>query len=288
MARVQWMTDRRNATRQVSLVATFLVLLVPAGAADLKNETVKVWDDYIQAVNLRLRDQVNTGGPFLWVDESPERVAKVRRGEIVVSPAGAHTPKEVPSGLIHDWIGAVFIANATCDQVQSVVRDYGRYKDIYRPAVIDSRPVKLSDAEDRFSLLLANKSLFRKTALDSDYRSSQFQVDHRRRYAVVQTIRIREIAEYGETSQRTLPEDQGTGLIWRLFGVTRLEEREGGVYLEIEAIVLSRDVPASLRWFVDPVIRRVAKSSLVNSLQQTRDAVNSSSTPANRTVAARR
>ena len=288
MARVQWMTDRRNATRQVSLVATFLVLLVPAGAADLKNETVKVWDDYIQAVNLRLRDQVNTGGPFLWVDESPERVAKVRRGEIVVSPAGAHTPKEVPSGLIHDWIGAVFIANTTCDQVQSVVRDYGRYKDIYRPAVIDSRPVKLSDAEDRFSLLLANKSLFRKTALDSDYRSSQFQVDHRRRYAVVQTIRIREIAEYGETSQRTLPEDQGTGLIWRLFGVTRLEEREGGVYLEIEAIVLSRDVPASLRWFVDPVIRRVAKSSLVNSLQQTRDAVNSSSTPANRTVAARR
>ena len=69
--------------------------------------------------------------------------------------------------------------------------------------------------------------------------------------------------------------------------MTRYEEREGGVYIEIEAIALSRDIPASLRWLVEPVVRRVAKASLTNSLQQTRDAVKSSCSLANRTVAVR-
>jgi hypothetical protein len=85
-----------------------------------------------------------------------------------------------------------------------------------------------------------------------------------------------------------LPEDQGTGLIWRLFGITRFEERDGGVYVEVEAIALSRDVPASVRWLVEPLIRHVAKASLINSLQQTRDAVHSKSVLANGTVAASR
>jgi ABC-type transporter Mla MlaB component len=301
-ARLHLMTDRpltvlKTATRGPAQhssrtiprwVAAFLVFLFPVSAANLKNETVTAWEDYVQAVNLRIVDRANAGRAFLWVDESPDRVAKLRRGEVVVSPAGPNTPREVPFGLIHDWMGAVFIANTTFDQVLAVVRDYERYKDFYRPAVIDSKPVALSNAEDRFSILLANKSLFRKTAIDSDYKSSQFRVDDRRRYVITQTTRIREIAEYGATSQHTLPEDQGTGLIWRLFGITRFEERDGGVYVEVEAIALSRDVPTSVRWLVEPLIRHVAKASLINSLQQTRDAVHSTSVLANRTVATSR
>ena len=52
---------------------------------------------------------------------------------------GANIPKEIPSGLIHDWIGAVFIASTTVDQVLPIMRDYGRYKDFYRPAVVASQ-----------------------------------------------------------------------------------------------------------------------------------------------------
>jgi hypothetical protein len=256
-------------------------------AANLRTETVKDWENYIQAVNVQVRERAKLGKAFLWVDESPDRVAKVRGGEIVVSPIGAKSPKEVPSGLIHDWIGAISIADASMDQIMPVVRDYGRYKDFCKPAVIDSKPTVLGDSEDRFSMLLANKVLFRKSALDADYRSSQVRVNDRRRYSIAQTIRVQEIAEYGATGQHVLPEGEGTGLIWRLFGVTRFEERDGGVYVEVEAIALSRDVPASLRWLVEPIARRVAKDSLVTALQQTRDAVNSNCAPVSRTVAKR-
>ena len=50
-----------------------------------------------------------------------------------------------------------------------------------------------------------------------------------------------------------MPADKGAGLIWRVFSATRLKERDGGVFLEVEAIVLSRDIPATLRWLIEPL-----------------------------------
>ncbi len=62
-------------------------------------------------------------------------------------------------------------------------------------------------------------------------------------------------------------------MIWRLFGITRYLERDGGVYLEVEVIGLSRDIPASLRWLVEPIARRISRGSLSTSLRQTENAV---------------
>ena len=60
-------------------------------------------------------------------------------------------------------------------------------------------------------------------------------------------------------------EGHGTGIIWRLYSITRYQERDGGVYVELEAIALSRDIPGGLRWIVEPIVRRVSRSSLVAS-----------------------
>jgi hypothetical protein len=289
-ARVQPLIDRRVTVltdagvsttgplaRAILWCAAFLTFLSPTNAATLKQETIDVWENYIQNVNAQIQSRAKPGRHFLCMDESADRAAKVRKGEVVVWAAGASNPREIPSGLIHDWIGAMYVANTTLDQVLPVVRDYARYKDYFRPAVIDSKVVALGETEDSFSMTLASKAAFRKIALNSVYKSSQIRVDDARRYTVAQTTRIQEIAEHGSTSQHLLPEGEGTGAIWRLFSATRYEERDGGVYIEIEAIALSRDVPASLRWLVDPIIRRVARSSLTTTLEETRAAVQSNS-----------
>jgi hypothetical protein len=250
-----------------------LLLPFAVSAADLRPETLQVWDQEVQAATERMQIRVAPGGRFLWADEYPDRIAKLRDGEVVVSPLGAHNPQRVPFGLIHDWIGTIFIENATLRDVVPLVRDYRRYKDFYQPAVIDSRVLARGEMEDRFSMLLVNKALIVKTALDSDYQASYVCVDERRWYSVSRTTRIQEIQNYGTPDQRMLREDEGSGLIWRLFSVTRFEERDGGVYVEIEAMALSRDIPASLRWMVEPIVRRVSRSSLITSLQQTENAV---------------
>jgi hypothetical protein len=265
-----------GAKRVLASVAVGLISLTPVDAASLKLDTVEAWDRYIDAVNVRTRDRGKPGRAFLWMDEAPDRAAKVRQGKAVVSKVEAPTPA-VPSGLIHDWIGVTFIANTTMDKVLPVVRDYGRYKDYYRPAVIDSKPIALGDTEDRFSMVLSNKALFHSIALESDYKSTRVELDRCRSYTIAQTTRTQEIVDYGAAGQHALPDGEGTGLIWRLFAVTRFEERDGGVYVEVEAIALSRDIPATLRWLVDPIVQRVAKASLTESLEQTRTAVLSNS-----------
>ncbi len=54
---------------------------------------------------------------------------------------------------------------------------------------------------------------------------------------------------------------------------TRHVEKDGGAYRHMEDIALSRDIPGAVRWFVDPIVRRISRSSLVTSLKQTKEAV---------------
>lgn len=242
-------------------------------AAELKQETVKAWEAYIQAAHSRLVERLRAGRPFFWIDEAPDRSRQLRAGEILVSAMGEHNPKKVPSGLIHDWIGAAFIPNAKLDEVFAVVRNYDRYKEFYRPTVIDSKPIHQAYKEDKFSILVMNKALFLKTALDSEYESSYFQIDDKRWYSVGHTTRVQEIEHYGQPGEVKLPAGEGSGYIWRVYNISKFEERDSGVYVEVEVIALSRDIPASLRWLVNPIVRRVSKASLATSLGQTQDAV---------------
>jgi hypothetical protein len=244
-------------------------------AADLKPETVERWEEYVRTVDARNDERLAVGESFLLSDEVEGQAARLRAGEIVVAPVGSHVPMKVPSGLIHDWMGAVFIPNATLSDVLPVVRDYGRYKFIYQPNVADSKETATTQSKDQFSLVMISRAVIEKTALDSDYETSYIRVDGRRWYSVSDSTRIQEIADYDTPSQHVLPEDHGTGLIWRLHSFTRFEERDGGVYIEIEAVALSRDVPAALRWMIDPIVRRVSRSALTTSLRQTESAVRS-------------
>ena len=122
-------------------------------------------------------------------------------------------------------------------------------------------------------MLLIHKSSFLKTVMDTDSEAYYVPVDNQRVYSVSRTTRVQEIEGYGASDQRILNEGEGTGLIWRLLSITRYAERDGGVYLEFEVIGLSRDIPASLRWLVEPIVRHVSRRSLLTSLQRTETAV---------------
>src|SRR5579864_2659720 len=118
----------RPAMRTQSILAILLVSSAPAVqvAAELKPETMKAWNEYIRAVELRLKTRV-AEGRFLWTDEDRDRSRRLRQGDILVSPVCGTSPQAVPNGLIHDWIGAMFIPNATIDDMAGIMRDYARY-----------------------------------------------------------------------------------------------------------------------------------------------------------------
>jgi hypothetical protein len=261
---------------RIAIVFILLRFHPSSSAASLKPETKAAWDAYLQAANAAMQARLQPGAHFLWLDDEPDRADAIRTHGPYITPAGPQIPKKIPSGLIHDWLGVGFIPNVKIEDILLVVLDYDRYKDVYRPGVLDSIAHGSDSGKDLFFMRLVNKSVVAKTALDTECEASYVRVDDRHWYGISNTIHIQEVDKFGTPEQHTLPEDQGTGLIWRLSSFTRLEERDGGVYAELEAVALSRDIPAAFRAFVTPIVRRVSRDSLATSLHQTKVAIDGS------------
>ena len=260
-----------------ALLGVSMLAAVPisGNATELQTETLKAWDEYIRSADLRMQSRPD--GPttsFLWTDEAADRRQRIGRGEIQVEPVLRHGTKKVPNGLIHDWIGGVFIPGATIENLSAVIHDYNRYKDIYRPVVVDSKRLSCTATEQRFSMLLQRKVLFVTAAIEGEFRAREVRLDSQRGYYVADAIQLQEIENYGRPGERLLPPGTGHGYMWRLHSIARYEWRDGGVYFELEAIALTRDIPASLRWMVSSTVNHLSINGLMTTLQQTRDAVN--------------
>jgi hypothetical protein len=250
-----------------------LLFAFAANAANLKPETVAAWDDDLEMVKAGLHERVRPGGCFLWTFEDPDRAARVHGGEIMVAPAPGPSPRKVPGGLVHHWVGAVFLPDVTMEQVLHVTRDYDRYKDYYQPAVVESKTVARGGAADQFTMQIMNKAFLLKTALDADYQATYVHLDEHRVYSISRTMRVQEMEDYGQPGEHKLPEGEGHGYVWKLFSIARFEQRDSGVYVELEALALSRGIPAAARIFVDPIVHRVSRNSLLISLRQTQEAL---------------
>jgi len=256
-------------------VAILLLLTAPLRkAADLKPETLQAWDAYVHQAQARADQRVSGRAPFLWVDSNPQLAERLRAGEVVTEPDGGESPRAVPHGLIHDWIGAVFVPDANLDDVMSVLNEYGRYKDFYRPMVVNS--TLLQEAPDRESvrLLMVQKAYSVTAAVQADDEIQTVRLNADRAYSLSTSLCVREIADYGKPNEHALPEDQGPGYVWRTFTVTRVEQRDGGTYAEIEMIALSRGIPWAFRWLMQPLAERLPRNTMAAMLQDTREAVN--------------
>jgi hypothetical protein len=192
-----------------------------------------------------MNSRLGAGSHFLWVDESSDRLRRVKSGEILVLPVNGSGRSEVSNGLIHDWIGAAFFPDATIEKVFSTMEQYNCYKDFYAPTVIGSRLISRDGSESSFSMRWLKKALFVTTVMDADYRACYIRRNEKSRYGFVWSIRIQDVVNYGQRSEFKLAPGTGSGFIWRLFSISRFEERDGGAYVELEAMALSRDVPAT-------------------------------------------
>jgi hypothetical protein len=268
----------RTSLKFATLILAAPLFQVASYGANLKGETVAGWQDYVQAVRAGMQNRTQPGGTFLWAHENSARLEKVQKGEIVVAPAPGSSPRKVPGGLIHHWIGAAFFQNVKLDNILQVTQDYDRYKEFYRPSVVASKSMPRTASDDRFSMLLMNRAFFLKTALDADYDVTSVRLADRRYYSFsTRSTRVQEIENYDQPGEHRMPEGEGGGYIWKLFSVIRLEEGDGGVYVEVEAMALSREIPGAVRFVIDPIVRRVSRNSVFTSIQQTEEAVRGNS-----------
>lgn len=264
---------RWNKSRIVGKAAWILLVLCTSGrlsGAELKPNTAEAFDQYVQKAELRMHEGLKPGGSFLWIDTLPsaERAAdyaRLRNGEIIVHPFAAGL--DIPGGMIHDWIGVAFIPNATLDETLSQIQNYDAYARIYSPEVARSKTLAENGNEFKISLWLENKSITT-VVLGVEESVQYYRLDSSHEYSCAHSTRIVEnpenSAEPGHASMA------GHGYLWRLDGYGWFLQTPEGVYLQFEAIALSRRIPWGLEWLIKPIVTRVPRDSLQFTLAHAR------------------
>jgi hypothetical protein len=86
-------------------------------------------------------------------------------------------------------------------------------------------------------------------------------------------VRIAEVENAGESDEREKAPGDDDGFMWRMETWWRMEERDGGVYVQSEVASLTRDIPTGLGWMIKPFVTDIPKESLTFTLEATRKAV---------------
>ena len=268
---------RSNSRLSVVIAAVFL-LGTFAAAAELKQKTIEGFERYVRATEDRMA--LGNANSFLWIDQVQQQQADahllaLRRGEVFIESLRTEEDGqsiEVPDGMVHHWIGIVFIPGATIEQTQAVLQDYDNHQKTYGPYVRRSKLIERDG--DSFQIYL---QFYRKTfitaALNANFDVRYVPVDDTRVTSRSYSTRIAEIENFGEPDEREKPVGTGRGFLWRLNTYGRLLERDGGVYFQLESIALTRRVPTGWGWLINPLVRRVPRESLSLLLNGTKKAV---------------
>jgi hypothetical protein len=250
----------------------FLFSTVPGiTTVELQPHTVKAFDEYVRAAEMKVEGQAHSA-VFLWVDGADERKVRIRRGEAVAEPSAGTGDVEVPDGSIHDWTGAVFIPGATLAQTVAMAQDYAGHKNIFKPEVQDSKLIARAGDHFEVYLRLLKKQVIT-VVLNTNHDVRYFPLGATRCYSQSRSTRIAELENPGDAREREMQPGRDHGFLWRLNSYWRFEERDGGVYVECEAVSLTRDVPVGLGWLVNPIVRSLPRESLVSSLKTMRQAL---------------
>jgi hypothetical protein len=258
---------------------TFFVPARPCVAqlvVKLNPETVTEFDQYAKTVEAEIRKRWQGEGNFTSSQDSPSDEQKVRNGELLVrasSPDGK--PKPITDGLIHDWVGTVFIPDTDPKRVIAVLRDFDNHKKIY-PEIADSKTLHSTPTEVVGYWRVQQRKGIVPVVLDVEQHAYYKELAPGKWNCRAYARKITEIDKGIFMREHKFPEGEGHGYMWRMYAYWSIEPSDGGVLAECRMLSLSRSIPEAIAWAVGPYVQKAPQDSLTSTLKQTRDATTNS------------
>jgi hypothetical protein len=200
---------------------------------------------------------------------------QLRQGQVLVEhlqTLDSGKEIEVPDGIIHHWLGVVFIPGTTLKETLALAQDYDHHSGIYKPEVVQSKLLAHNGNDFKIYLRLLKKKVIT-VVMNTEHEVHYFPVSATREHSRSYTTRIAQVEDPGESTEKEKPVGNDGGFLWRLYSYWRFEEKDGGVYVQCEAISLTRSIPVLVSWLVKPFVTSIPRESLVNTLSSTRTAL---------------
>jgi hypothetical protein len=257
------------------LLAIFLFAVSQRAGADAPNAAAAGFDTYITQLESRLARQHASADGFLASFDSE----RVRGGEVIVEQITPAAGTSVPGAMLHHWRGTAFVAGATAADLERLLRDYSAYPRVYAPQVLSARVLARDGNHYQTMLRLSQKHVIA-VLLDTTYDVQFFPAEAKadvgrgaRGHNLSHSTRIAEIANPGTATEYELDSRHEHGFLWRLNTYWCWEERDGGIYMQIETVELTRTVPVGLGWAIGPLIESIPRESLDFTLKSTANAL---------------
>jgi hypothetical protein len=259
------------------------VTLEASGAArefaELRETTLLNFRDYVIQVEKRNNESLRSES-FFWIDELPEQTrneayGRLKRGDVLMRRLPSKTGgknHEIPGAMIHDWEGMAFLPGATLEGTLAVLQDYDRHASYYAPDV-ERAKIEARDGDHFRVFMRFRRRKVVTVVLNTEQDIHYFRDSAARAHSRSTATRIREVADPGTKQEREKAPNEDNGFLWQMETWWRMEQRDGGVYIQNEAVTLTRDIPAGLGWLIEPFVTSIPKETLEFTLGATRKAV---------------
>jgi hypothetical protein len=268
-------------SRAVVAIAVALALAgtTPAGA-DLQQKTVDAFDRYVRLSESRMDADEQTDQGFLYIDRlaPPQRAAADREARSAVpfmtrlETRDGGRRIEAPDGLIHHWVGVIFMPGVTVDRAVALMQAYDRHAEVFAPMIVRSKQLAHDGDRFRFYLRFYVKKVIGVTT-DTEHEAVFGRPAPTRAFSRLHSTRVAEVENAGTPTERAKPVGSGRGFLWRLNTYWRFAERDGGTWVQCESITLTRDIPTGLGWLIGRFVTEIPKESLTFTLSTARKAL---------------
>ena len=233
---------------------------------------VSAFDDYVHSVESRLAKQHQSPNGFLAPPLTPQDEQRLRKGELIIEPITPLTGLPLPGALLHDWRGTAFAAGAKAADFERLMRNINAYPQYFSPQVLQAKVIT-QRGDHLQALMRVRQKHVLTVVLDTTYDITFGRLDAQRGYSISRSTKISEIESPGSKNEHALGPSEENGFLWRLNSYWTYEERDGGLYLQIESVSLTRSVPNGLNWIIQPFIEKIPRESLEFTLRSTCDAL---------------
>lgn len=254
----------RGVMRSAVLAAFIVVILdLSSAAVRLTPKTVAAFDRSAAVAEDQMAGELNQG-KFLRLDSLTAHdrdaiILRLKKGEVITERLEILDRGQriaAPGGLIHVWVGTVFVPGATLARTLAFLQDYDHSHDFYAPEIQRSRLVR-RDGNQFHVFFRLQETKVATITLNTEYDVKYTQLDADHAFSTSRSTRITEVQNPGRPDETDKPEGDDGGFLWRLNSYWRFRQGDGGVYVQLEAISLTRDIPIGLGWLIKPFITSI-------------------------------
>ncbi len=266
------MQSKLSDSRSLFILCGLLIVAAAPGCAlaEPAPAAVSAFNSYVSRVESRLAQQHRAQKGFLAPLAQGEQ--RLRQGELIVEQLTPATGADLPGAMLHHWRGTAFAPGAKAADFERLMKDFNAYPRYYAPQVVQAKVLTVQG--DRIQAVMRVRQRHVITVvMDTAYDINFGRLDAQHGYSISRSTKISEIDSPGTGRERVLNASEEHGFLWRLNTYWSYEERDGGLYMQIESVTLTRSIPLGLGWAVGPFVQSVPRESLEFTLRSTCNAL---------------